>query len=145
MSVRLFGIDPSTGRKPQAFGFLSVGRLDAWGVFTTSWELYHILERLRPDIVLIETQYLGSNVKTLIELVEWPGRCVGIAEYLGIPVVMINVACWKWVMLGKQGKIAGTDPRQKVEDMYSTNVDEDVADAILMTTYYQKMSDIGAV
>lgn len=49
------------------------------------------LQEHNPDYVAFEGTFLGENVQTLIDLATFRGKCIGMADDLGFPVIDVEI------------------------------------------------------
>lgn len=90
----VIGIDPAAS-KPNAMAMIHNGKCIYYGNVDPDIKvIIGYFTRHSPDMVAIEGQYFGKNVKTLIQLAESRGRLVAACEYCGIPHKIIQPAQW---------------------------------------------------
>jgi len=132
----IIGVDPA--KKEPAWSKIEDGQVTGYGkapLEPLKWwfELFK-----GADIVVIEDQYLGVNVHSLIVLAHITGKLAACAELAGARVNLVKPASWQKLLgLGRASRgrikhlskvIAGGLVGKEIKD-------SDVADAVLMAEY----------
>lgn len=139
------GVDPSTA-KPLGISFMTERlTVEHSGLFVLE-EIYGLMKEWKPDLVVIEDQYLSSNYNTAKKLAWCAGKIMGIALILGIPCEVMNVAHWKKIMncrpINKKDKTAHI---RRCAEIFGKEYEDDISSAILIATAYlteNKLCDI---
>lgn len=96
---------------------------------------------VRPDVVVIEDQYFGRNIRTLISLTEDRTRFQHSFEVRGRRCVLVPANDWQIGMLGKLiHHKSKRDERKRaakwfVNKVYNLDLSTDEADALTLATY----------
>ena len=143
--MRVMGVDPSTA-KPLGISLVTERlTVEHSGLFALE-EVYNLMKEWKPDLVVVEDQYLSFNYNTAKKLAWCAGKIMGIALVLGVPCEVINVAHWKKVMncrpKDKKDKAAHI---RRCTEIFGEEYKDDVASAILIATAYlteNKICDI---
>lgn len=143
--MRVMGVDPSTA-KPLGISLVTERlTVEHSGLFALE-EVYNLMKEWKPDLVVIEDQYLSFNYNTAKKLAWCAGKIMGIALVLDIPCEVMNVAHWKKIMkcTPKDKKDKSAHIRRCTE-IFGEEYKDDVASAILIATAYlteNKICDI---
>lgn len=134
--MKVMGVDPSTA-KPLGISLITERlTVEHSGLFALE-EVYNLMKEWKPDLVVIEDQYLSFNYNTAKKLAWCAGKIMGIALVLGVPCEVINVAHWKKIMdcrpINKKDKIAHI---RRCAEIFGEEYQDDVASAILIATAY---------
>lgn len=135
--MRVLGVDPSTA-KPLGVALLNgESTVVEYSGLSALEEFYKLLVDKKPDLVVIEDQYLSFNFKTAKKLAWCAGQIMGMALVAGIPYKIINVAHWKSVMkcVPKDKKDKKAHVR-KCQEIFNCEYQDDVASAILIALAY---------
>ena len=127
--MRVVSVDPASA-KPLGVALADEYGLISAGLFSYK-ELYTFLEHMRPDIVVVEDQYMFRNYNTAKKLSWSTGKVMGICEVLEIPYQEMNVAHWKSVVKTQKGTHV-----QRCEEILGIQFQDDVASAILIGVCY---------
>lgn len=90
----MIGIDPAAS-KPSAMAIIENERCCLYANVDSrinNWIAY--IEIMKPDLIAIEGQYGGPNIKTLIQLAEARGRLVAACEYCNIDHEIVQPQQW---------------------------------------------------
>ena len=134
--MRVMGVDPSTA-KPLGISLVTERlTVEHSGLFALK-EVYDLMRQWKPDLVVVEDQYLSFNYNTAKKLAWCAGKIMGIALVLDIPCEVINVAHWKKIMkcTPKDKKDKSAHIRRCAE-IFGEEYKDDVASAILIATAY---------
>lgn len=143
--MRVMGVDPSIA-KPLGISLVTERlTVEHSGLFALE-EVYNLMKEWKPDLVVIEDQYLSFNYNTAKKLAWCAGKIMGIALVLDIPCEVMNVAHWKKIMqcTPKDKKDKKAHIRRCIE-IFREEYKDDVASAILIATAYlteNKICDI---
>lgn len=143
--MRVMGVDPSTA-KPLGISLVTERlTVEYSGLFALE-EIYGLMKEWKPDLVVVEDQYLSFNYNTAKKLAWCAGKIMGMALVLGVPCEVMNVAHWKKIMrcTPKDKKDKGIHIRRCTE-IFGEEYEDDVASAILIATAYlteNKICDI---
>lgn len=134
--MRVMGVDPSTA-KPLGVSLVNERlTVEHSGLFALK-EVYDLMREWKPDLVVIEDQYLSFNYSTAKKLSWCTGKIMGMALVLDIPCEVINVAHWKKVMQctpkDKKDKVAHV---RRCTKIFGKEYEDDVASAILIASAY---------
>lgn len=127
--MRIVSVDPASA-KPLGVALLDEHGLVSAGLFSYK-ELYIFLDHMRPDMVVVEDQYMFKNYNTAKQLSWSTGKVMGICEVLGLPYQEMNVAHWKSVVKAQKGMHV-----QRCEEILGIQFQDDVASAILIGLCY---------
>ena len=90
----IIGIDPAAS-KPNAMAIIhSEICIYAGDVDPDIRVVIGFFKNNKPDLVAIEGQYGGPNIRTLIQLAESRGRLVAACEYCDIPHIIVQPQQW---------------------------------------------------
>ena len=134
--MRVMGVDPSTA-KPLGISLITERlTIEHSGLFALE-EIYDLMRQWKPDLVVIEDQYLSFNYNTAKRLAWCAGKSRGIGLVLGISCEVMNVAHWKKIMkcMPKDKKDKSAHIRRCTE-IFGEEYGDDVASAILIATAY---------
>lgn len=134
--MRVMGVDPSTA-KPLGISLVTERlTIEHSGLFALE-EIYNLMKEWKPDLVVVEDQYLSFNYNTAKKLSWCTGKIMGIALVLGIPCEVMNIAHWKKIMncrpTDKKDKTAHI---RRCTEIFGEEYKDDVASAILIATAY---------
>ena len=143
--MRIMGVDPSTA-KPLGISLINERlTVEHSGLFALE-EIYDLIKEWKPDLVVIEDQYLSFNYNTAKKLAWCAGKIMGICLVLGIPYEVINVAHWKKIMQctpkDKKDKKAHI---RRCTELFGEEYQDDVASAILIASAYLTENKICAI
>lgn len=143
--MRVMGVDPSTA-KPLGIALVTERlTVEHSGLFALE-DFKGLLEEWKPDLVVIEDQYLSFNYNTAKKLAWCAGKIMGISLIAGIPCEVMNVAHWKKIMdCRPQDKKDKTAHIRRCTQIFGEEYKDDVASAILIATAYlteNKICDI---
>ena len=131
--VRVLGIDPAT-TKP--LGMALVSMVDDVYVVEHSGLFPYVcvrdfLIKTKPDMVVIEDQYMFKNFNTSKKLIQCVGRIMGLCGTMRIPHTVMNVAHWKSYMKAQHGTHV-----DRCKQIFNNIYQDDIASAILIATCY---------
>ena len=134
--MRVMGVDPSTA-KPLGISLVTERlTVEHSGLFALE-EVYNLMKEWKPDLVVVEDQYLSFNYNTAKKLAWCAGKIMGIALVLGIPCEVMNVAHWKKIMkCTPKGKKDKSVHIRRCAEIFGEEHRDDVASAILIATAY---------
>lgn len=140
--MKVMGVDPSTA-KPLGISLITERlTVEHSGLFVLE-EVYNLMKEWKPDLVVIEDQYLSFNYNTAKKLAWCAGKIMGIALVLDIPCKVMNVAHWKKLMNCKpKDKKDKSAHIRRCTEIFGEEYEDDVASAILIATAYLTESKI---
>jgi len=128
--MRVLGIDPSTA-KPLGFGLVNERLTVEDSGLCSMFGLQDILRELKPDLVVVEDQYMARNFSTSKKLAWCAGKIMGMCAIYKIPNCVMNVAHWKSLMKAQSGTHI-----QRCKQIFNMDLQDDVASAVLIATAY---------
>lgn len=139
------GVDPSIA-KPLGISLVTERlTVEHSGLFALE-EVYGLMKEWKPNLIVVEDQYLSFNYNTAKKLAWCAGKIMGIALVLGIPCEVMNVAHWKKVMqCTPKDKKDKTAHIRRCTEIFGEEYEDDVSSAILIATAYlteNKICDI---
>jgi Holliday junction resolvasome RuvABC endonuclease subunit len=134
--MRVMGVDPSTA-KPLGISLVTERlTVEHSGLFALE-EVFNLIQEWKPDIIVVEDQYLSFNYNTAKKLAWCAGKIMGIALIAGVTCEVMNVAHWKKIMncrpTDKKDKTAHI---RRCTETFKKEYEDDVASAILIATAY---------
>lgn len=130
--MRILGIDPASA-KPLGYALVSNNQrltVECSGL-CSYMDLPDIIKETKPDLVVIEDQYMFKNYNTSKKLAWSAGKIMGICLIMRVPNTIMNVAHWKAHMKAQKGTHI-----QKCKEIYKQEYQDDVSSAILIATCY---------
>ena len=103
--------------------------------FEMAKALWSIIEKYKPDILVIEDTQQQNNVKTVITLARLQGMIIGYAEAHGIKVHILLPSAWRKALNYTQGpKVKRQELKQQsidyVKNNFGLDLSEDECEAI---------------
>lgn len=134
--IRIMGVDPSIA-KPLGISLVTERlTVEHSGLFALE-EIPNLMKEWKPDLVVVEDQYLSFNYNTAKKLAWCAGKIMGIALFLGVPCEIMNVAHWKKIMSCQpKDKKDKTAHIRRCTEIFREEYEDDVASAILIATTY---------
>ena len=136
--MRILGVDPATF-KPLGIALVSNGeRLTVeYSGLCSYLDIPDIIKKCRPDLVVIEDQYMSRNYNTAKKLSWSAGKIMGICAIMRVPNCTMNVAHWKKIMKAqKTDKKDNTAHIRRCAEIFGQEYHDDVSSAILIASAY---------
>lgn len=134
----VLGIDPAVA-KPLGYGLVAFEDhlVFKQGGLCAYMDIPDILADLKPDLVVIEDQYMFQNYNTAKKLAWSAGKLMGMCAMMKVPNCIINVAHWKKIMgAQKQDKKDKTAHIRRCKEIFGLDLQDDVASAVLIASAY---------
>ena len=101
-------------------------------------ELIKKLEQIKIDVLVIEDVYKLRNTNTLIKLSNLQGALKELANVYNVKIEVVHPSQWRTILntKHKHREQLKEDSKQFVFDKFGLEVNDDLADAFCILTYY---------